>query len=220
MFGWLWSKEKPKIDTGNFHKPEFYRGSDGPEFKVLETKLEDYEVRLYAKSHWAATSASQLNDYSTATNGMFWKLFNYIRGNNEEEKKIEMTIPVKTRVDLDDNAKCKGVTMAFFIPSKLHANPPVPKDKEVFNLEEEGAVMYAKAFGGFAKEKDWENHLQNLKDSLERDGKHYSKDLYYAAGYDPPYRLFGRRNEVLLVADPQPSLDGYQVDNKDETVAE
>ena len=63
-------------------------------------------------------------------------------------------------------------------------------------------------FGGFAKEKDWRENYQQLKQSLDRDGKGYVKNKYVTAGHDPPFRLFGRHNEVLVLADPQPSAEG------------
>ena len=207
MFGWLKGESKPKPDPSKFHKPEYYRGSDGPEFKVLESKPDDYEVRLYANSVWVGASATQPRDYGNVTSSLFWKLFNYIRGNNEQEKKIDMTVPVRTQVVMAEDGESKSVTMAFFIPTPLHADPPQPKDTEVFHVKEPRTVMYARNFGGFANDKSWQEQLNLLKASLDRDGKGYVTDGYIGVGYDPPFRLFGRRNEVFLAANPQPKLE-------------
>lgn len=205
-FGWLKGEEKPKVDTSEFHVPESYRGSEGPRFKVLESK-DDYEVRLYESSHWVKTRFEEGNLENCSSTG-FWRLFNYIRGENEGGQKIAMTVPVSSHVDLDDDGNCKSFTMGFYTPAEHQANPPIPKDKSVFHEKDEGLVMYSRHFGGFAKEKDWRENYQQLKQSLDRDGKGYVKNKYVTAGHDPPFRLFGRHNEVLVLADPQPSAEG------------
>lgn len=205
MFSWLKGEEKPKVDTSEFHVPESYRGSEGPRFKVLESK-EDYELRLYESSHWVKTRFEEGNLENCSSTG-FWRLFNYIRGENEGGHKLAMTVPVSSRVDLDDGGKCVGLTMAFYTPAEHQGNPPVPKDNTVYHEADEGLVMYASHFSGFAKEKDWRENVDKLKESLERDGKGYVKNNYVTAGHDPPFRLFGRHNEVLLFADPQPSFE-------------
>lgn len=204
MLSWLKGDEKPKVDTSDFHIPESYRGSEGPRYKVLEYK-DGYEVRLYEDSYWARTRFEEGNLDNCSSTG-FWRLFNYIRGDNDGDKKIAMTVPVHSQVELDNEGKCKAFTMSFYTPAEYQANPPVPKDKTVFHEKIEGCVMYASNFAGFAKDKDWRENEKKLKASLERDGKGYVKNMYIAAGHDPPFRLFGRHNEVLLVADPQPSL--------------
>ncbi|KAJ7387326.1 hypothetical protein OS493_004313 [Desmophyllum pertusum] len=211
---WLKGEEKPKVDTSEFHIPESYRGSEGPRFKVLESK-DDYEVRLYEDSHWVKTKFEEGNLENCSSTG-FWRLFNYIRGENEGGKKIAMTVPISSRVDLDDEGKCKVFAMAFYMPAEHQANPPVPKDNAVFHEKIEGRVMYASHFGGFANDKDWRENEKKLKDALDRDGKGYVKNMYIAAGHDPPFRLFGRHNEVMLLADPQPSLEDTKPEQQGE----
>lgn len=208
MFSWFRGEEKPKVDTSEFHVPESYRGSEGPRFKILESK-DDYEVRLYESSHWVKTRFEEGNLENCSSTG-FWRLFNYIRGENEGEQKLSMTVPVSSRVELNDEGKCSGFTMAFYTPAEHQANPPVPKDKTVFHEKDEGQVMYATHFSGFAKEKDWRENVQKLKESLDRDGKGYVKNKYITNGHDPPFRLFGRHNEVLLFADPQPFVEAQK----------
>lgn len=205
MFSWLKGEEKPKVDPSEFHVPDSYRGSEGPRFKVLESK-DDYEVRMYESSHWAKTRFEEGNLENCSSTG-FWRLFNYIRGENEGGQKVAMTVPVTSYVDLDDDGKCKRFAMGFYTPAEHQENPPVPKDSTVFHETDEGCVMYATHFGGFAKEKDWRENVDKLKQSLDRDGKGYVKNKYITAGHDPPFRLFGRHNEVLLYADPQSSFE-------------
>ena len=129
-FGWLKGEEKPKVDTSEFHVPESYRGSEGPRFKVLESK-DDYEVRLYESSHWVKTRFEEGNLENCSSTG-FWRLFNYIRGENEGGQKIAMTVPVSSHVDLDDDGNCKGFTMGFYTPAEHQANPLFPKINQCF----------------------------------------------------------------------------------------
>ncbi|XP_068678314.1 heme-binding protein 2-like [Montipora foliosa] len=205
MLSWLRGEEKPKVDTSEFHVPDSYRGSEGPRFKVLE-KNEDYEARLYERSARVKTRFEEGNLENSSSAG-FWRLFNYIRGENEGGHKIAMTVPVNSQVDLGEGDKCVGFTMGFYVPSEFQADPPLPKENTVFHETDESRVMYAAHFGGFAKEKDWKENVAKLKAALERDGKTYAKNKYMTAGHDPPFRLFGRHNEVLLFADPQPATE-------------
>lgn len=205
MLSWFKGEEKPKVDTSEFHIPESYRGSEGPRFKVLEKK-QDYEVRLYERSPWVKTRFEEGNLENCGSSG-FWRLFNYIRGENEGGKKISMTVPVNSQIDLGDDDKCIAFTMGFYVPAEFQANPPTPKQNTVFHETDESRVMYAAHFNGFAKEKDWLENVAKLKAALERDGKSYVKNKYLTAGHDPPFRLFGRHNEVLLFADPQPTFE-------------
>lgn len=54
-------------------------------------------------------------------------------------------------------------------------------------------------FGGYAKEADYVAHATQLRTTLEGTPATYQGDVYYCAGYDPPMKPYGRRNEVWLV---------------------
>jgi hypothetical protein len=67
---------------------------------------------------------------------MFWKLFNYISGENERHVKIPMTAPVSVLVQPDDGSEATGdlqttFTMAFYIPAPFDQDPPQPNDSSV-----------------------------------------------------------------------------------------
>jgi hypothetical protein len=40
--------------------------------------------------------------------------------------------------------------------------------------------------------------------ALDRDDQPYKTKTFFFAGYDPPFRLTGRHNEVWVVADEKP----------------
>lgn len=199
MFSWFKGEEKPKIDTSEFHQPDFYHGSQGPSFKVLSSdeKGEDYETRIYEPTKWVSTKM-ETSDYGDAMGKGFWKLFNYIGGKNEAKSKVAMTCPVRGTVTSLDENKSEVVTSFFVDKTK---DCPAPTEENVFFQEEEEEIkVYVRHFGGYAKDYLYKEHLQTLKDSLVRDGRRYVSGMYYTAGYDPPFRPWGRRNEVYVKA--------------------
>jgi hypothetical protein len=42
-------------------------------------------------------------------------------------------------------------------------------------------------------------------EKLDGEGRKYSSSHYYSAGYDSPFRLVGRHNEVWIMADDGPN---------------
>ena len=68
---------------------------------------------------------------------MFWKLFNYISGQNERQVQIPMTAPVSVLVEPDgENEAAASVqqstfTMAFYIPAPFDQDPPRANDCDV-----------------------------------------------------------------------------------------
>lgn len=137
----------------------------------------------------------------------FWRLFRYIQGNNENEQKIKMTVPVTTVYKKNPTTDKTNFTMSFYLPPSI-TNPPSPNDNTVWTKRKGSFKVYVHSFGGFAmSQKTWEKHVQMLQRMLDRDG--YSgqyishNDMYITAGYDDPIKLFNRHNEVWLLAKDQ-----------------
>ena len=71
-----------------------------------------------------------------ASSTMFWKLFNYISGQNDKQEKIPMTAPVSVLIEPGSGPNCESTfTMAFYIPSAFQDNPPKPDNPDV-SIEE------------------------------------------------------------------------------------
>jgi len=203
MFSWFKGEEKPKTDQSEFHVPEFYHGIQGPRFKVLAAESgEDYETRIYEPTKWISTKM-ETTDFEDTRGKGFWKLFNYIGGKNEAKSKVAMTCPVRGTVLTKEGEEKMTVTTSFFVDKEKEC--PAPTDETLFFEEEEESKFYVRHFGGYSKDYLWKENLQALKDSLDRDGKCYVTGVYFTAGYDPPYRLWGRRNEICLKAAASPS---------------
>ena len=73
----------------------------------------------------------------------FFRLFEYIDGDNEAGQKIDMTAPVTFRVVAGEGPNCESnYTMAFYIPGQLQSGPPAPRNSEVW-LEQRQDIRFA-----------------------------------------------------------------------------
>jgi hypothetical protein len=178
--------------------------------KVIES-CEEYETRLYSATQWV-TSSSAPGDFM----GAFWRLYSYIGGKNDQGKKMDMNMPVRIHVKLSeddvDGTKVKEFMVSFYLSSTLLPDLPKPLDEKVFLEEEASRVTYVAHFSGMAKEKDWKDSRCRLMQALERDSKDYVRREYFSAGYDPPYKLWNRRNEMILIAETPAEIQSEEVE--------
>jgi len=170
-----------------------------PEFETLEVREgAPYQLRKYKAAKWTSTSLKG-KDFDESTNGLFRKLFRYITGTNATKEKVSMTVPVTMNVS--GNTDETQVVMSFYLPEKYQENAPEPTGEGVYTESREEMKVYVRTFGGRAYGKDWTREIDNLKDDLKKDGiTEDSLDLnsYYAVGYDSPFRLIWRTNEVWI----------------------
>lgn len=113
-----------------------------------------------------------------------------------------MTVPVRAKVTPGQGPFCKSnFTVSFFVPfAYQNGTAPRPTNADV-RLEKTPALkVYVSSFGGFGLSPVVTAKAKNLTDVLERDGRDIEGDHYYYAGYDSPFRLTGRHNEVWVVA--------------------
>jgi hypothetical protein len=161
---------------------------------------ENVELRQYPAQKWVSTKSisSSIDEISSSS---FWKLFNYIRGKNAANKKIPMTKPVCfTSNPNEENVRTRHMTASFYIPSHEQGSPPEPQDPSVFIEERPEMKVYSRSYSGFSNNNKLNEQAKNLAASLEKIGLKYRKDPYYFAGYDSPFRLLNRHNEVWFPA--------------------
>ena len=60
-------------------------------------------------------------------------------------------------------------------------------------------VLCGRTYGGFANTQNTREELLKLSESLKRDGIAFKEAPYYRVGYDSPFKLVNRRNEVWLI---------------------
>jgi hypothetical protein len=109
-----------------------------------------------------------------------------------------MTAPVATRIVPGAGPNCESTfTVSFYVPEKHQAEPPRPKNKDVFIEEFPEMTVYSTGFGGFASEQDWLNHARDLSGKIK--DKDIHQEFYFTAGYDSPFKMFNRLNEIWFV---------------------
>ena len=159
-------------------------------YKVIRVE-ENFEIRYYP----AATMAmivSGTKSYRDLGSSGFRKLANFIFGGNSEKKQIAMTSPV--HMDINDTQS----TMAFVLPSTYQpSDVPKPNDPGISIITSEPEYVAIIQFSGFASTASIDKHKLILENALKNKGLSYYGNFRFL-GYNPPYQLIGRRNEVVV----------------------
>jgi len=149
-------------------------------------KNEIYEIRKYSER----LVAQAINDKDSGT---FRKLFNYISGDNNSSKKIEMTTPVT-------QMKKNNVSfMQFYLPAELNRKTtPIPTNSDVeISLMKEGYFAVIR-YSGRSSDKNFIKHSEILREKL-LENKILINGSAIKATYNPPWTLpLFRRNEVMF----------------------
>ncbi|GBM12532.1 hypothetical protein AVEN_188701-1 [Araneus ventricosus] len=171
-----------------------YRDRECAPYTVVESHA-DYEIRSYSALTWMTTTETNRLP-RIAKYKAFMKLFRYISGANDREEKINMTVPVRMKATPSGEEVIHE--MSFMVPRVFADNPPNPTDKEI-TVNKEGPRMYAvRTFSGYAwRHATWLEEAEKLKNSLLDDDT-VDKTEFYEVGYDPPFQLFDRRNEIWM----------------------
>jgi hypothetical protein len=149
---------------------------------------EDFEVRYYPPAILA--SVDMAGTYDQSRNSSFGTLAGYIFGGNEENMQISMTAPVRM-------SEADG-TMSFVMPSAFTMESlPDPKSGRVKLHTTEPQYVAVVSFSGWANDRKISEMKKKLAEWLERIGMNHNNKFEYL-GYNPPYQLTNRRNEVLV----------------------
>jgi len=152
---------------------------------------ENFEIRYYPAAAMAMIS-STAKSYRDLGNPGFSKLAKYIFGGNNEKKQIAMTSPV--HMNISDT----GSSMAFVLPSTYNkSNLPKPNDPGISIITSEPEYVAVIQFAGFANTSSINKHKAMLENALKNKGLSYYGNFRFL-GYNPPFQLFGRRNEVIV----------------------
>lgn len=162
-------------------------------FKLIQ-KEEGFEIRYYPSSTMAKVK-SNIKSYKDLGQSGFRTLAQYIFGGNNEKQQIAMTSPV--HMEISDSVS----SMAFVMPSKFNKdNLPSPNNANVIIETVEAEYVAVITFGGFANETSINEHKALLATALKKKGIAYHGNFRYL-GYNPPYQLVGRRNEIVVAVD-------------------
>ncbi|XP_067134717.1 heme-binding protein 2-like [Centruroides vittatus] len=172
-----------------------WAGAECIDYVVLSNNS-DYEVRQYPPTVWVSTSikGSSMVD---AMKRMYRRLFYYFDERNVKGLFINTTTPVRTRVTPCVGACRPTFTMSFLIPSALRDDPPLPIDQDLYCEREPAKRYIVRKFGGYPSEMDWIDNAHKLSITLKEEDI-VDTSHYYLAFYDPPLKIFNRRNEIWM----------------------
>jgi hypothetical protein len=164
-----------------------------PDYKILKT-VDEVEIRLYPKMIVAKTSLQDNSFENNGSNG-FRTIANYIFGGNEKNEKIAMTAPVV--MNMGDSA-----TMYFVMPKKYAKNElPTPSSKNVQIIEEESKILAVIQYGGYSSDEKIKKHCNELQRVLAKNNIKV-KGAFLYMGYNAPWDIINRRNEVAIEVIP------------------
>ncbi|XP_066947504.1 heme-binding protein 2-like [Macrobrachium rosenbergii] len=156
-----------------------------------------YQERTYSPKKWACTRRESPN--SDVMESMFWRLYKYFSGLNEEGTFIYMTVPVTTEYRVLDTTM-NQYTMCFYLDEKHQSSPPTPQDSEVFVENRGELVILTRTVGGyFETQEHWLEEAGKLAAVITSNGEKVSLAHQYWAGYDAPLKFWNRRNEVWFL---------------------
>ncbi|MEM1120879.1 MAG: heme-binding protein [Bacteroidota bacterium] len=156
-----------------------------------------FEVRQYESSLFTTVKLGT-NEYEKASSEGFSVLAGYIFGGNDRNEKIAMTSPVA--MSMEDS-----MTMMFMVPKDLKKESlPTPNNNSIEFQEMPPKTVAAIRFGGWADSDKIAAHKKLLVEALEAQGIPHTNE-FYVLGYNPPFELINRRNEVIVVLS-----DGYK----------
>lgn len=165
-------------------------GTEEQAYTVVE-RYGALEVRHYPKAMMATVEVPD-TAYRSASGTGFRRLAGYIFGDNEAGEKIAMTAPVHMETDAE------RMRMSFVMPAERAMEPlPAPQDGGVLlHMAEEEHVAVLR-FGGFMRDGSMADMRRKLLDEEARHGLEPTGPVRFM-GYDPPWQMIGRRNEVAV----------------------
>ena len=164
---------------------------ESAEYTVLEADG-SFEVREYPELMLVTTATkfqSQGND------GSFGRLFRYISGGNDDDRKVAMTTPVFME---PENGETDG-QMGFVIPKKVAAEAiPNPSSEKLQIRKRTGGRFAVLRFAGRMNHEVQTTMEDKLGKWMDAQGLTGVESVEFA-GYDPPWTPgFLRRNEILI----------------------
>jgi len=199
-------KESIKVSPGDFVggvMQEFFGSYEFPPFEVINTFEVDgskFEERKYqGGQNWVSHKKNfKINTEKKAQNDMFMSLFNYITGKNETAAKIPMTVPV-SMLNKQVDEETMEQEMSFYVDAKHQENPPKPNNPNLYITNRPEMTVYTRTVGGFMNEEKWRKEMEELDKLIEAKNLKIDKSHYFTNGYDAPFKLWNRKNEVWRV---------------------
>ena len=153
-------------------------------------KYDRFEIRKYNAKTVAITNLAKSSFKEMSRNG-FRRIASYIFGGNTSNQQIAMTAPVKMDMGLSSS-------MSFYMPENYSISSlPEPNRKDVILTTEPAKIVAVIQFSGWANNSILNSKFEELKSFLEEENISFNNEYSYL-GYNPPYQLVNRKNEVII----------------------
>ena len=158
-------------------------------YEVIKS-YDKFEIRRYEPALFSSVILEK-KGYKENSGEGFRILAGYIFGGNESNEKIAMTSPVA--MELGDTSK-----MMFMVPESYQLeNLPTPNNSKIVFEKKEEKIMAAIQFSGWADDEKIEKNKLILIHELEKE-KLLTNGKFTFLGYNAPFELTNRRNEVIV----------------------
>lgn len=158
-------------------------------YEVINT-YQSFEIRRYEEALFTSIRLNSTS-YKQGSSKGFSILANYIFGGNDRKQRIAMTSPVA--MTLEDNMR-----VMFMIPHSLErGDMPLPNEKSIDFVREPEKLLAVLNFGGWANDRKIAKYKAQLTDALVKE-RIAHENKFFIFGYNPPYEIFNRRNEVAV----------------------
>jgi hypothetical protein len=185
-----------------------------PKYEVLDMEG-DIEYRQYEPYLVAETVIETGEDYKSAGNEGFRRLFRYISGGNQAQTKIAMTAPVQQAPEgekiamtalVQQTGDTDGWRIAFMLPAKYTLeNAPRPTDSRVQIRAVPGRLFAVLRYSGRWTERNFTTRSTELLKAIDAERIEPLGEIR-SAFYNPPFTPpFMRRNEVMVAVDRLPA---------------
>ncbi|TBN03980.1 heme-binding protein [Hyunsoonleella flava] len=149
-----------------------------------------FEIRNYEASLFTSVKLNEGNYKETSSKG-FSVLAGYIFGDNKKNEKIAMTSPVA--MTIEDNS-----TMMFMVPGKFNKEDlPEPTNNAITFKEMPAKKVAAITFGGWANDEKINEYKEKLVAALKASNIKHTNNFYFF-GYNAPFEIIKRKNEVIV----------------------
>lgn len=170
---------------------------ESPRYEIVKS-FENFEIRNYDAMVLAQTQMNS-SGYEESSSMGFKTIANYIFGGNKDNQKIAMTSPVI--METGESAK-----MSFVMPREYSfENLPEPNSESVELIQMQPKTYAVLEFTGFANDKKIEKHSKRLLQFLKSERLTRVGNMKFL-GYNPPWQVLGRKNEVAVEVRYSPKL--------------